>query len=306
MSPRAAALLSAMLLTACGTAKATSTGTTMSGAEATGTVKASVDAGGDTQELQDQRDQLSAEHEAALLLAAMPVPAGAQAVPGSQVPPLAHPSTSLSGPDLLVNHTAFWLVPQRDSHALADWYTLHPPKGLSSSPHAIGGSRNADGSYSDDVFYNGEGSHSGAAAIVEVTPVGSRSGVRVTVYTSWRPSRTSASFAPADVSSVQIEVTSDAKTRTFTVRDARSIRQLRHEFNALLGTHGVSHSCPMQLHPFDYVLIFIGRGHRLAAHLPPSCMPAWTVTADGVGVQPALQNDPRLTALIASLSAQTH
>lgn len=265
-----------------------------------------VDVRADAQRVQaqDQRSERAAERQGSLLLAAMPRPAGSQSASASQVPALAHTGLSLSGPDLSPTQVGFWLVPVRDVHALADWYSLHPPAGMTSEAHAIGEGRDADGSYSDDVFYNGDpsGPAPGSAAVIELAAVGSNVGVRITVYTSWSPARPTASMAPADVSAVRIDVTTDAKTRSVSVRDPARIAQLVHAYNALPGTHGFAHSCPLQLHQTSYRLTFLGATGSVVATLSASCTPMWTVSANGASLDPALTNPPTFAALVRTVA----
>lgn len=250
------------------------------------------------------RSEQAAEHEAVRLLSSMPSPAGSRKVPGSEVPPLTQTGTFLSGSDISLNAVGFWLVPNHDAHAVADWYTLHPPAGMNSDAHAIGGSRNPDGSSSYDVFYNGNpaGVDPDSAAVIEVASVGSQVGVRIGVYTSWRPARPMNSFARMNISAMLIEVSTNSSTRVVTVRDAASIRKLSRAYDALLGTQGFVHSCPMEMHPIDYRLTFVSPTGQVVASFHDSCNPIWIVTVDGAPVEPALQSTDRFKALVATLA----
>ncbi|WP_125566482.1 hypothetical protein [Nocardioides baekrokdamisoli] len=255
---------------------------------------------------QDQHSEEVAQHEATRLLASMPQPAGSHRVPGSKVPPLVQSTITLSGLDRSETATGFWLVPATTTHSLADWYTLNPPAGMTSDPHAIGGSMNSDRSQSDDVFYSGAATSSArdSAAIIEVAPVGAQMGVRITVLSSWRPARPAASYTPSDVAAVRIEALRDAHKHivTVAVTDPAAIAQLRHAYDALSGTHALGHSCPVQLHPTEYQVTFISRTRQVVATMSPSCEPVWTVAANGTALEPALRDAAEFSTLVSKLT----
>ena len=254
--------------------------------------------------VENQRRQQAAGREAERVLASMSVPAGAQRVRGADVPPLARSSSSLGGPDESVTRTGFWLVPA-EAKQLADWYTLNPPPGMTpdGGPHAVGGSRNTDGSWSQEVIYNatstGPAPHS--SALVQVTPVGDHAGVRITVYTSWSPARPAQSFAPGDVTAVRMVIIRNGHRSVTTIDASSDIARLVHTYNALPGTRALAFSCPFMAHTASYRITFISLTREVSAHLLGSCDSAWQVSVDGKPLDPALGDEGRLTRLISEL-----
>ena len=206
---------------------------------------------------------------------------------------------SLGGPDESVTRTGFWLVPA-EAKQLAHWYTLNPPPGMTpdGGPHAVGGSRNTDGSWSQEVIYNatstGPAPHS--SALVQVTPVGDHAGVRITVYTSWSPARPAQSFAPGDVTAVRMVIIRNGHRSVTTIDASSDIARLVHTYNALPGTRALAFRCPFMAHTASYRITFISLTREVSAHLLGSCDSAWQVSVDGKPLDPALGDEGRLHA----------
>jgi hypothetical protein len=253
---------------------------------------------------ENRQSRQDAEREAERVLASMPVPDGARRVRSAEVPPLARLTTFLGGLDKSVTRSGFWLVP-KGAQELADWYTLNPPVGMTTDggPHAVGGSRNSDGSWSEELIYDGladdQASHS--SAFVQVTPVAGQAGVRITVYSSWQPARHPQSFAsPDNVTAVKLVVTRNGHRSITTISKAEDIARLARVYNALPGTHALAHSCPASLGRTAYRLTFVSPTREVSAFFAGSCDSAWWITVDGQPLKPALGNDG-LTAVIDDL-----
>jgi hypothetical protein len=256
--------------------------------------------GADTAERQTRQE---AAHEAEHVLASVSVPDGAHRVPAAEVPPLVRSTTFLGGPNKAVTRSGFWLV-RADANELADWYAVNAPVGMNTEggAHGVGGSRNSDGSWSDEVFYDGlpDGNASHSSVLVQVTPVADQAGVRVTVYSYWQPARHPRSFAPQDVTSARVVVTHDRRRRVATVSKAEEVSRLVRTYNSLAGTHALPHSCPASLHTTTYRLTFISPTREVSAFFSGSCDSAWWVSADGTQARPVLENDG-LTELLDDL-----
>ena len=254
---------------------------------------------------ENQRRKQEAGREAERVLASMPVPDGGLRVRAVDVPPLARSSTFLGGPNESVTGSGFWLVPAHPRQ-LADWYTLNPPPSMTTEggPHGVGGSRNTDGSWSQELIYDatptGPVGHS--SALVQVTPVGDRSGVRITVYTYWSPARPLRSFAPDDVTAVRIVVVHNGQRKVTTVDSASDIARLVRTYDALAGTHALVHSCPFMPNRTQYRITFVSATREISAFFSGSCDSAWQVSLDGKPLDPALGDDGRLTSLVSELA----
>jgi hypothetical protein len=254
---------------------------------------------------ENRESRENAAREAERVLASMPVLDGAERVGARDVPPLARASGGLSGSNRSVTRTGFWLV-SADSQELADWYTLNLPPGMFSDggPHGVGGSRNTDGSWSEDVIYDGQrgGPASHSSALVQVTPVGNRAGVRITVYTSWRPARPLLSFAPEDVTAVRVVITHNGHRRVTIVRAPSDVARVVRTYDGLRGTHGFIYSCRMSQDRTEYRITFVSPTRKLSAWSQGACESPWRLKVDGTPIEPALEDGDRLTGLLAVLA----
>jgi hypothetical protein len=252
---------------------------------------------------EDRQSRQDAIREAEQVLASMPVPDGARRVPPTAVPPLVKLTEFIGGLDKAVTRSGYWLVPA-SPHELADWYTLNVPAGMRSDggPHGVGGSRNADGSWSDEAILDGrpDGPASHSSALVQVTPVADQAGVRVTVFSSWQPARRRRSFAPDDVTAAKVVVTRNGHRRVTTISNAADVSRLVSAYDSLPGTAAIAHSCPASLDRTAYRLTFASPTREVSAFFAGSCDSAWWVTVDGNSAKPALANDG-LTELIDDL-----
>jgi hypothetical protein len=250
---------------------------------------------------ENQRREQEAGREAERVLASMPTPNGANRVRPADVPPLTKSATFLDWGDQPVTRSGFWLVAAQPRQ-LAQWYALNPPPGMTpeGGSQGVGGGRNTDGSWSQQVIYDatrtGPASHS--SALVQVTPIGNRAGVRITVYTSWSPARPLQSFAPHDVTAIQIVVVHNGQRQTTTVDSATDIAPLVHAYNALAGAHTSFQSCPYVRNPTQYQMTFVSATREISAVSSGSCDTAWHVTLDGKPIDPPLAHNGRLTSLI--------
>lgn len=273
-----------------------------SGAD-TATVGADAAGSGHERAPAERQTRQEALREAEHVLASVPVPDGAHRVRAGEVPPLARQTTFLGGPNKAVTRSGFWQVPA-EAKELADWYTVNPPIEMNTEggPHGVGGSRNSDGSWSDDVFYDGlpDGKASHSSVLVQVTPVAGRAGVRITVYSNWQPARHERTLAPRDATAARIVVTHDGHRRVTTISKAEELSRLVRTYNSLPGTHALGHSCPMSVHTTSYRLTFVSPTREISALLVDSCDSAWLVRADGKPLRPALENDG-LTELLDDL-----
>jgi hypothetical protein len=259
----------------------------------------------------DRQTRQDAAREAEQVLASMPMPDGARRAQVTEVSPLARLTTFLGGLDKSVTRSAFWLVPT-DPQDLADWYTLNPPAGMDTDggPHSVGGSRNSDGSWSEEMIYDGlpDGQASHSSALVQVTPVAGQAGVRITVFSSWQPARKPQSFAPDDVPAVTLVVTRNGHRTISTIDDAGDVSRLVRVYNSLPGTHALAHSCPASMGATTYRLTFDSATREVSAYFAGSCDSAWWVRVNGKPVAPALANNSAagegdgLTSLIDDLT----
>jgi hypothetical protein len=230
----------------------------------------------------------------------MPVPDGARRVRSADVPPLARLTTFLGGSDKSITRSGFWLVPA-DPQELADWYTLNPPVGMTTDGgrQSVGGSRNSDGSWSEELIYDGlagdDVSHS--SALVQVTPAAGQAGVRITVFSSWQPARRPQSYVGDDVTAVRLVVTRNGIPSVAVIDKADDIARLERAYNALPGTHAIPHSCPATMGRTTYRVTFVSPTREVSASFAGSCDSAWWVTVDGQPLKPELLNSGLTTAI---------
>jgi hypothetical protein len=163
----------------------------------------------------------------------------------------------------------------------------------------VGGSRNADGSWSDETTFDyasgpSVSDHASLASLVQVTPQGTGVGIRVTVFGSYRPGRPAASFARG-VTSVHIRVADSVmgrhggrprvSHRSFNLAQS----QLEHvvtRFNALPGGAPLGMRCLMPMATRTYRLTFETRSGTLSVVGTTGCGSALTVRRDGRVVPP--------------------
>jgi hypothetical protein len=252
----------------------------------------------------DRASELAAGQEADRVLEAIPQQAGAQRVTAAEVPPLETSTAGMSGSEATVTRDGFWLV-AGDAEGLADWYSTHPPDGMHADggPHSVGGSSNSDGSWSFDTILDAEqgGPASHSSVFIQVTPVGSGSGVRITVYTSWSPARRLTSYTPDDVTSVRIVDTRNGNELLAVVTDPADIERLRTAYDTLPGTAGHQTLCPALLDFVGYRLTFVSPTRTVRVEHTGYCQPVWSVWVDGDPVEPAVLDTDGFQALVESV-----
>jgi hypothetical protein len=229
------------------------------------------------------------------------LPGGVREVRAGAVPALTRLVTFI-GPGVGHDFTrsAFFEAPG-DAHAVASWFAAHPPVGASSEadPTAVGGSRNADGSWSDEALFDypsGDdvSDHASLASQVQITPQGHGVGIRVTVFGSYRSGRPAASFAH-DVDTIRVRVTDRVMgrnggrtritlhTRTLT---PSQIQRVVSQFNALPGGGPFGMSCPVPRATRTYRLAFDTSSGTLTAAFSIPCGGGIWVRRDGRDVPP--------------------
>jgi len=269
------------------------------------TVATSVDPADDERRVReaDRASELAAGAEAQRVLESIPQRSGAERVSARDVPPLETSTTGLSGSDATVTRDGFWLVPGQ-AEELADWYSAHPPDGMHADggPHSVGGSSNSDGSWSFDTILDavpgGPAGHS--SVLIQVTPIASESGVRITVYTAWSPARRLASYTPDDVTSVRIVDGRNGNTPLAEITDPADIARLRTAYDAMPGTAGHQTHCRALPDFVGYRLIFVSPTRPVRIEHTGYCMPTWSVWVDGEPVLPAVRDPGGFEELVES------
>lgn len=234
------------------------------------------------------------------------MPGGAREVRAGDVPALAH-LMSYIGPGYGHDFTrSAFLEAPGDAHQVALWFAAHPPVDAISDggPTGVGGSRNADGSWSDEVLFDYPSGpevsqHASLASLVQVTPQGSGVGIRVTVFGSWRPGRPAASFAH-DVESIRVRVTDwvigrnggHARTthHTWTLTSPSEVGRVVSRYNALPGGAAVGMSCPMPRATRTYHLAFATSSGTLTVTGRTGCGAALSVQRGARQVPPLVDS----------------
>lgn len=229
------------------------------------------------------------------------LPGGSREVRAEQVPALTK-LTSFIGPGVGHNFTrsAFFLAPG-EAHEVALWFAAHPPAGSWSDggPTGVGGSRNADGSWSDEADFDYRLSRqttdrASLASLVQVTPVGDGVGIRVTVFGSWRPGRPAASYV-SGVTSVRVHLTDErlqrhprTSHRTWTFTAPGGVGRIVARYNSLPGGGAVGMSCPMPLERRTYRISFTTASGPVTAVGTSFCGDLVTVRREGHTVPPTV------------------
>jgi hypothetical protein len=251
-------------------------------------------------------ERLADEALAQLRARADQLPGGPREVGAGKVPALTE-LRSFIGPGVGHGFTrsAFFLAPG-EAHEVASWFAAHPPVGSSSEsdPTAVGGSRNADGSWSDEAMFDYPSGpeisdHASLASLVQVTPQGSGVGIRVTVFGSYRPGRPAASFAHG-VNAVEIRVTDWVIGRNggrptttrhhWTLSSPTKVGRIVSRYDALPGGAAVGMSCPMPRATRTYRLTLQTSSGPLTVTGRTGCGAALSVRREGRLVPPLVDS----------------
>jgi hypothetical protein len=248
------------------------------------------------------------------------LPGGVRPATSGDVRGLRRQNVSLGAGDQIMR-SAFFLADDPDTKALANYVAAHPPKAFTTDgyepgePNAgVGGSSNLDGSWSDEVFWNGPDlgldAPGGVSLLVQLTPTGGRTGIRLTAFGSWWPARPALSYLDDPVTSIDVTYRKgggfDAvpPTRTATLTDAAVIRRLVSSYNQLPGWPESFHSCPFMGAPERLVAVFHTADHDLTLRWAEGCYGIWEVKVDGRRVPPYLTNALDLRDRLIALARQ--
>ena len=248
------------------------------------------------------------------------LPGGVEPATAKEVPGLAQQNVSLGGGGNQVLRSAFFLADDADTKALAGYVAAHPPASFTTDgyepgePNAgVGGSSNLDGTWSDEVIWDGPDlgldAPGGVSLLVQLTPTAGRTGIRLTAFGTWWPARPAASYLDEEVTSIEVTYRRGgmhpaARSHTVTVRRADRIQALVSAYNRLPGWPESFHSCPYMGTPDRLVATFHTADHTVSLRWAEGCYGIWEARVDGRRVPPYLTNAldlrDRLVALTGS------
>jgi hypothetical protein len=211
--------------------------------------------------------EVSAEQEAATIMAAYPAAVTWQEVSTAPTPDLATLNVGI-GPGSPVQQTRFWVVPSPIASVI---------KTVSVPPTGFSGEANDLGSSGGTAVFGGPQSVAwGAFLLVSVASIDStHTGVRVDAEVIWYPTRLADELAPSGLTSATVTAWISGTDRVMSRRtftDAATIRKLAYQFDVLqVEPIGGYRGCPLPP-PLRIGLRLSGPGsHSIVANAGVGC-----------------------------------
>ena len=253
-------------------------------------------------------NRAAAVAEAARVLAAIPVPAGATRAEASPARTLNHLGVYAGPVDRSLTRTRWWIVPM-PYRQLVDWYAARTPADDGSAyAGPDSSSPEPEGDLSWQVSAR-SGSYSEPAAVVSYARLGPRStAIRTDATLAARFDRTAETLVPATVTAVDITRTAidgpDRDPTTATVTDPALLARIVSGFDdldgALARTTAVGCGSPVGI-VHVYALVLHWPGHTMTVDPgQPLCGIGRSLSLDGTELREKLEGDDRLDALLES------